>query len=146
MTNPHAAPLSSGRDSTKLHRAELIISHFLRIGVLGSAGILFLGLAWSWISPHPTGFSEQDLQLLVTGQKLANTGISTSVSGLIQSLAFLDPSAIIEVGLILLIGLPIGRVALTVIVFFLERDFLYFVITCVVLSVLILGILFGKVI
>lgn len=131
-------------ENTKLLKAELIISQFLRIGVMVSAAFLLVGLVWSWFAPHSVGFSAAELDLLMHGQMLPQTGIAESASALFAALLHFDPSAIIELGLVLLIALPIGRVALTVIVFLLERDYLYFFLTCVVLGVLVLGLILGK--
>ena len=51
---------------------------------------------------------------------------------------------VIAAGLMLLIALPIFRVAFTTMVFFHERDWAFFVITLIVLSILLSGILLGR--
>jgi uncharacterized membrane protein len=53
-----------------------------------------------------------------------------------------DPRAIIQLGLVLLIGTPVARVALTLVAFVIQRDRLYVLLTTVVLALLLYG-LFG---
>jgi uncharacterized membrane protein len=55
-----------------------------------------------------------------------------------------QPDSIIAVGLILLIALPIVRVAMTVFLFLKEKDYTYLAITLFVLTVLMTGVFFGK--
>lgn len=128
----------------KLFQAETIISHVLRVGVWIAAFFLSTGLLVSWVHPHPTGFSTTDLSTLVAGQTITNINQFHSFGELLGQFLFFDPGAIISVGVMVLIALPILRVALTVILFLLERDYLYFFITGFVLLVLISGILLGR--
>jgi len=53
------------------------------------------------------------------------------------------PKAIIELGLLLLILTPIARVAFSVIAFAAERDYMYVIMTLVVLAVLLYSLLGG---
>lgn len=56
----------------------------------------------------------------------------------------LQPSAVISLGVLLLILLPVLRVALTVILFLRERDWVYVAITSFVLAVLLFGLFTGQ--
>jgi uncharacterized membrane protein len=64
-------------------------------------------------------------------------------TALLQGIARGDASAIIELGILLLVATPICRVIFAVIAFALERDRLYVAISLTVLAVLLLGMLRG---
>jgi uncharacterized membrane protein len=49
----------------------------------------------------------------------------------------LDPAAIIQLGLLILIATPVARVAFSVFAFAQERDWLYVVVTLIVLGLLL---------
>ena len=55
----------------------------------------------------------------------------------------LHPQAFIALGLVLLIATPVVRVAVSIVSFALERDRKYVVITCIVLTILLLSIILG---
>lgn len=59
-----------------------------------------------------------------------------------HALAF-DGAAIIQVGVIALIATPILRVAFSAIAFLIEKDYMYVVITLIVLSIILLNMVFG---
>ena len=54
-----------------------------------------------------------------------------------------DGAAIIQLGVCVLIATPIMRVAISVIAFLIERDYMYVVITLIVLSIIIINMLLG---
>ncbi len=108
---------------------EIIISRFLRIGMIFSAGIITIGM----------------LIFLITG----NSGYSENVYpvkvyDILSGVVMLKSYAIIMAGLLSLIILPVGRVALSLMLFYNERDFLYVKITAIVLAVLIFSFFMGK--
>ncbi|MBI3336126.1 DUF1634 domain-containing protein [Candidatus Peregrinibacteria bacterium] len=55
-----------------------------------------------------------------------------------------DPDTWLAAGLLLLIGLPILRVGLTMVLFLLDQDKTYFLITLFVFVILLSGIFLGK--
>ena len=63
-----------------------------------------------------------------------------SVSAAIVGAAHGDPSAIVQLGLVLLIATPVARVALTLAAFAAQRDRLYVAMTALVLALLLLGL------
>lgn len=63
-----------------------------------------------------------------------------SVSGIVRGVVAMDPRAVVQLGLVLLIATPVVRVLLTLIAFARQRDRLYVVITAVVLTVLLWSI------
>ena len=64
-----------------------------------------------------------------------------ALSSIVAGNGALSSRWIIQLGLVLLIGLPILRVALSLIAFVVQRDRLYDVLTAVVLGLLTFGLL-----
>jgi uncharacterized membrane protein len=114
----------------RLRQAELAISHVLRGGVILSAAIILLGVVWFY------------LQMAITGR--ATLTYPTSVSGIVQGLVRGEPLAVVTLGLLILLLTPILRVAISILIFALERDWLYTVITLVVLIILLASLLLGR--
>lgn len=115
--------------SSKTLETEELISWSLRIGVYLAGTIIVLGL----------------VLLFLTGRSgyPAGTFPSTVREALSGSLS-LKPAAIISLGLMLLILTPVFRVAASIILFLREKDYLYSLITVVVLAILLVGLFFGK--
>ena len=110
-------------------RTELTIAKLLKVGVLLSAAIIFIGLAL----------------YLITGTGGFNDGaFPTDPLAIFNGLLSLKPYAIILIGLFILILTPIMRVGVSIIVFARERDSLYVVITSVVFLILIISLILGK--
>ncbi len=114
----------------RLRQAELAISHVLRGGVLISAAIILLGVVWFY------------LQMAVIGH--ATLTYPRSVSDVVRELAQGDPLALVTLGLLILLLTPILRVAISIVIFAIERDWLYTVITLVVLLILLVSLLLGR--
>ena len=70
----------------------------------------------------------------------ASSADPTDFGGLPARLAILEPAAIAQLGLIVLLATPVARVAASVVAFALERDRLYTAITLAVLGVLLASI------
>ena len=135
----------TSKKSEKLIQTEIVISNLLRWGVILCGCIIALGLISSWFNAAALHrFSADTLPALVSGQAVSAIEIPRSFAEFGAGLSAFDPSAIIALGLIFLIALPTLRVALTVILFLIERDYAYLVITLFVLSVLLSGIFLGK--
>jgi uncharacterized membrane protein len=116
-------------DHDNLFDAELFISASLRYGVYVSATIVALGI----------------VLLLVRGTSGYPAGVfPTTIPSLVAGLIQFKTAAIISLGLLLLIATPVFRVAASVLLFLLEKDHLYTVITLFVLAVLISSFLLGK--
>jgi uncharacterized membrane protein len=115
---------------SKIEEIEIIISKFLRAGVMLSAIIVGIGL----------------VMFLVTG-KSGYTGeyFPTSPSEIFIGLVGLKSYAIILTGLIILVLTPVFRVGVSIIVFIKEGDYLYVKITSLVFIILIISFLIGKV-
>jgi uncharacterized membrane protein len=110
-------------------RAEEIIGILLRTGVTIAAIIVFGGaipyfLHHASVHPDYSTFHSEPSEL-------------RHVSGILKSSAALDPAAIIQLGLLILIATPVARVAFSVFAFAEERDWMYVVITLIVLALLV---------
>jgi uncharacterized membrane protein len=66
------------------------------------------------------------------------------VSGIVADAFRLHSPAIIQLGILLLIGTPIARVLFSLVAFALQRDVIYVVVTLLVLAVLVYGVVGGN--
>jgi uncharacterized membrane protein len=128
MTNHHPGPSD--------HAVEQLVGRLLQIGV-AVAGIVtaFGGLLLLAYHGHEipvyTPFRGEPEEI-------------RTLPGIVHGTMALDPRAIIQLGLVLLIATPILRVAFTWVAFALQRDRMYVAITTIVLAVLLYGLLYGK--
>ena len=67
----------------------------------------------------------------------------TSVDGIIRAVREQRSDALVQLGILLLIAVPIVRVACTLVAFLLQRDKVYVAITMLVLGLLMYGLFFG---
>jgi uncharacterized membrane protein len=117
-------------NNNKLNDTEIIISKALRIGVILSASIIGIGL----------------IMLIITGNSgYPGSSFPTSPVQIIKGLILFKPYAVILTGLLVLILTPVFRVAISMLTFFKEKDYLYVAITAVVFIILIISFLLGKV-
>ena len=110
------------------HTMEIYIGNLLRVGVILSAIIVSLGGA---------------LYLAKHGNQVANykifRGESTNLKDvytIFQSSLALQGRDMIQIGLLVLVAMPVVRVAFSIIAFALQKDWLYVAITAVVLILL----------
>ncbi len=120
------------RNDTLIRQAEVAISNVLRGGVLVSAAVILVGVILYYL--HPSG-----------GRVLA---YPHTLGQVVAGLQVGSPVAILTLGLLILLATPVIRVAVSVGAFALEHDWLYVVITLIVLalllaSILVLGEVFG---
>ena len=110
-------------------QVEKFVGNLLRYGVLSAALVALIGgvfyLARFGAMPvHYRDFTGEPPRL-------------TSVAGVIGGVLALDPRAVIQLGLLLLIATPIARVAFSLVAFIRQRDRTYILITAIVLAVLL---------
>jgi uncharacterized membrane protein len=110
-------------------RIEVIIGALLRTGVMLAASVVVFG-AVVYLARH--------------GHEVPNYTVFhgvpenlTSMSAIIHGALGMSGSAIIQLGLLLLIATPVARVLFSAIAFALERDYLYVFITLIVLAILL---------
>lgn len=117
-------------NNNEIENMEIVISRFLRIGVMLSAIVISIGL----------------LMFLISGNSgYASNYFPTTPSEIFNGLLLLKPYAIILAGLIILILTPVFRVGVSILVFIKEKDFLYVKITSLVFLILIISFVLGKV-
>ena len=107
---------------------NLAISRLLRWGVTMSITIVLAGLVVTFLH-HP----EYIRSRAALGQLTAHAIVPHTLRDVAAGLRSGHGQAIIAAGLLLLIATPVARVALSIIVFAVERDALYVVITSAVL-------------
>lgn len=112
----------------EMHRVEAVVSSLLRIGVLLSAAIILIGL----------------LLLLFTGTSgYPGTTYPTTLTAIFNGIGEFKPYAIIMFGLFCLILTPVLRVAVSLVTFLKEKDYLYVTITAIVLIILAISFFIG---
>lgn len=109
---------------------EIIISYFLRVSVIISSLVIIFGLLL-FLQTGYSGYPEGTYPI--------------SMNDIMSGLLVGKPYAIMTAGLLILMGIPVLRVALSIFAFFKEKDYLYVKITTGVFVILIISILMGKV-
>ena len=139
---PAGAPDERGR----ITRMELVISYVLRGGVLLSAAVVLYGLALVAVT-RDTGYASiqpHHLPDILAFHPAAGPGyFPTAPAAVLRAALVGKPYAIIALGMLLLIATPVVRVALSVVFFLAQRDWLYAAITVFVLAVLLLSLIVG---
>ena len=136
-------PIPSNNNDHTL-RIELFIARLLRWGVIVSFVIVAIGIGAVIVTGH-TGYHEirlDDLNSIVTYH--VKPEFPNTLGDVFSGLLALKPYAIIALGLLVLIAIPVMRVAVSVIAFALERDWLYVTLTAIVLLVLLTSFLIGE--
>lgn len=122
------------------HPMEIWISYVLRVGVLLAAAIIVTGLIWFLAAGAPGGPTTLN-QLLGGGGHSIVVSPRTIISGIGAG----NPIAVIQLGVLVLILTPTSRVAMTVILFLVQKDRIFVAVTLTVLLVLIFGLVgFGS--
>ena len=114
-------------------RLEIIIGNLLRVGVLLSAAIVFIG-GVMYLAQH-------DGQPVSYKTFTAGGPDTRTLAGIVNSAAHLRPEGLIALGLLLLIATPVARVVMAIVGFALERDRLYAVVSLIVLAVLLFSLM-----
>jgi uncharacterized membrane protein len=115
------------------HRVEQIISKLLVVGVSAAAVVVLAGSLLYLVrhgqeTPHFGEFHGEPVELRTFG-------------GVLGAMGRLEARAIIQCGIGILIATPVARVVFSLFAFVRQRDGMYVVITSIVLSVLLLGLL-----
>jgi uncharacterized membrane protein len=116
-------------------RVEQMVGNLLRIGVLFAAAVTLLGgiafmIHHGSLTPDHSVFRGQPEML-------------SSLSGVIAGAVALEPAAIVQLGIVLLIATPVARVLLTLIAFASQRDWMYVLISAIVLVLLAYSLVVG---
>ena len=116
-------------------RMELIIGNLLRAGVIFAAAVVFFG-AVVFLWRHG---GEIPSYHVFAGEPAYLRAIVPVVH---DAFAF-HGLGLMQLGLLLLIATPVARVAFSIGAFALQRDFMYIIITCIVLAVLLYSMMGG---
>jgi uncharacterized membrane protein len=129
-----------------ISRMELLISYVLRAGVLLSAAVILLGVVRLAVT-RDTGYAPilpHHLPAILAFHQSGGPGyFPTSPAAVGREALAGKPYAIIGLGLLLLIATPVVRVALSVVFFLAQQDWLYVGITVFVLAVLLASLVVG---
>ena len=135
-----------GAGQAPIGAMEIWISVVLRCGVAASAGIILIGVI-CLARTGATGYARigaASLQDVVAFHAATGPGyFPLSWTAILRGVSAGGAYSIIEVGILTLIGTPVLRVALSVLFFLAQRDWLYVAITLFVLGVLLLGLVLG---
>lgn len=127
MTEPNTSTRFTLTDS----RMDQLIGLLLRTGVLlASVVVLAGGILYMVRHPHA-----RSSYRIFAGEPAA----LRELAPLFHRAVAADPTALIQLGLLLLIATPVARVLFAAVAFALERDWLYTVISTVILAVLLLS-------
>ena len=119
---------------------DIAISVLLRTGVLLSVGIIIVGTVITFVH-HPEYVSSPPALGILTAP---SSRFLNTISGVVAGVRRGSGQAIVMAGLLLLIATPVARVALSIVVFIIERDRLYAVMTTVVLLILLIAFALGR--
>ncbi|MDR2950731.1 MAG: DUF1634 domain-containing protein [Dysgonomonas sp.] len=121
---------------------ELLIGKLLRYGVILACGITLFGGAVYLFQNH--GLSIQHYKPIPDDQPFPGVDhYLRELSTIIPRVLAFDGAAIIQLGVCVLIATPILRVAFSVVGFLIEKDYMYVVITLIVLSIIIANMFLG---
>lgn len=125
-----------GKSSLKDKDMQMIIGWILRGGVAVSMILVFIGGIF-FVYRH--GYSMPDYKTF--------KGIPffvQNIGGILNGVIMLKGQAIIQLGIILLIATPVIRVAFSAVGFLMEKDYLYTVITLIVLLIILASMISGN--
>ena len=144
MMPPEPAGAPDGREA--ITWMELMISYVLRGGVLLSAAVILCGITLAAVT-RDTGYAPirpHQLSDILAFHPTAGPGyFPTAPATVLRAALVGKPYAIIGLGMLLLIATPVLRVALSVVFFLAQQDWLYVGITVFVLAVLLLSLIAG---
>jgi uncharacterized membrane protein len=123
-----------------MRRLELLISNVLRVGVIASVALIVVGTVLVFMQ-HPAYLNSPDElpKIVSTGATFPHT-----FDVLLVGLRGLQGEAVVTLGLLVLMGTPVIRVAVSMIAFIYNRDRVYTLITAAVLCLLFISLLLGR--
>jgi len=114
---------------------QAIIGWILRIGVIASMAIVFIG---GILFVYRHGHSIPDYRTFKGVPYFIH-----NTEGIFDGVLHFKGQAIIQAGIVLLIATPIIRVAFSAVGFILEKDYLYTLITLLVLLIILISMITG---
>ncbi len=117
-------------------QVELAIGMLLRVGVIVAATVVLAG--------GVLYVAQQGAERATYGSFSGEPASLRDIPAIVRSAVSLDGRGLIQAGLLFLIAVPVMRVAVSIVAFLLERDWLYVVVTAIVLTVLLYSLLGGR--
>jgi uncharacterized membrane protein len=114
-------------------RLENIIGQLLRAGVLLAAAVVFAGGVLYLVQHHASHINYKTFS--------PGTENLRTIAGIVRLAGTLNSEGMIQLGLLLLIATPIARVIMAVAGFQLERDYMYVIVSLIVLGVLLFSLM-----
>jgi uncharacterized membrane protein len=111
---------------------ETVISRLLSLGVILSCLVVTTGGALLLVS---SGAATIDI-----GHFHGQAGSLKTIAVIFESARAISPTAIIQIGLLILVATPVARVGLSMLLFLKKGDYLYVGITGLVLTIVVLAI------
>ena len=118
-------------------QVELWIGTLLRVGVIVAACIVLAGGVW-YLSVH-------GMEVPWYGTFRGEPVFLRHITALVAAVLSGQSAALIQLGLVTLIAVPIARVAVSIIAYALQRDWLYCIVTALVLAILLFSLLGGRI-
>lgn len=116
----------------RVRSVELLISRLLRIGVRTSLTVVVVGIVVMF-AHHPEYLNSRAAFVNLTGPAAE---FPHTFSTIARDLGHVQGRALIALGLALLVLTPIMRVAVSVVIYLVQRDWVFVVITVLVLTLL----------
>lgn len=140
---PMETPANTPAEPTEnkaIERVEVLLGTLLRVGVVASMILIMLGLTVSLVR-HPDYLTDPAMLARLTHPGAAFPHTPAAV---VEELGQFRGRAIITLGLLVLIATPVIRVATSVVVYVVQKDWKYVVLTSLVLIILLVSGLLGK--
>ncbi|HEY4050466.1 MAG TPA: DUF1634 domain-containing protein [Acidobacteriaceae bacterium] len=115
-------------------KMDIAIGNMLRIGVSVAAAVVLTGWILYLIHAHGAVPDYRHFH----GQPI----LLTNIGSILRGVGALDSRSIIEFGILLLIATPVARVIFCIAAFAVQRDWLYILVSSIVLAVLIYSLFF----
>lgn len=129
MAQPAKFDITAAREE---HKIEVFIGNLLRVCVIATVIVVVTGA----VLYMPSAYSLYPSYHKFIGEPAA----FRSVGGIIGAAFSGDGKAIVQAGMLLLILTPILRVAVSVVAFLYEKDYMYVTLTLVVLGILLFSL------
>lgn len=123
-----------------MRRVELMISGLLRTGVLASMAVALIGLGLSFTRHGDYLKSPATIEKLVGADAVYPHTPADVFKGVAQPRG----PALVMLGVFLLIATPVARVAVSILAFVYQRDWIFVIVTTAVLALLIASFLLGE--
>ncbi len=127
--------MSNEKKDFQDHDIQLLIGNVLRWGVILAMSVVFFGgLIYVYRHGHETASYQKFI---------GEPDFLKNLKGIFRGVLEFKGRAIIQTGILLLIATPITRVLLSILSFLREKDYLYVVITLIVLGIIMGSMLSG---